>query len=177
LFTEAALAEMALHPEAWHRAGEAYEHLGETPTASLDLHPRYEALIAERRAFLGAAESDGSVAGELPAPPPVVWEWLQDPRKLKRFSGIDATALARPGGRNGAGARNHCVHGKRAFFQTLLDVRPFDYLTDELAAPSGKPILRRTFQLTPTEKGTELRVSAQLLGTRLPRPARRELGT
>jgi hypothetical protein len=39
--------------------------------------------------------------------------------------------LIRPGGRTGAGAQNHCAHGRNVFVETVLDWHPFkSYTTD-----------------------------------------------
>src|SRR3989337_2939985 len=132
LFTEAGLNHMGVRPEGMHKQVEAYEHLGEVRTCVLNLHPRYQALAEARRVFVSPEEALVAFMQDYPAPPPAVWEWLNDPhkRQLYTFQPVTFVPVSRPGGRTGAGARNHCVHGKDVAMQeTILDWRPFEYLT------------------------------------------------
>jgi len=134
LFTEAGLKQMGLQPEGGHSQTESYEHLGEVQTYSLDLRKRYQELIEARRVFVTAEEAQLVIQQVCPAPPPIVWEWLNDPHKRAQcaFQEVEFQAILRPGGRTGAGGRNHCVHGKDvAMVENILDWKPFDYFTVE----------------------------------------------
>ena len=44
------------------------------------------------------------------------------------------------GGRHGPGSANHCIHGKDAVVEEILDWRPHDYGTDRtvLDTPGGQ---------------------------------------
>ena len=91
--------------------------------------------------------------------PPVVWEWLNDPKKRAQWAHAEVVFIpvALPGGRTGVGARTHCVHGKNvAMVETVLDWRPFDYFTVEQVF--GPFTERATFRLTPAPGGTHLHV-------------------
>ncbi len=159
MFTEAALAHMHLQLDDTHPQPETYEHLGTVQTASLDLHARYAALNQERRVLVEPAEADTTDQLDLAAPPAVVWTWLNDPQKRVLWGSMDEVQpVLQPGGRSGAGARNHCMHGKNAIVQDILDWRPFEYYT--LRDSSGPLLL--TFQLTPLPAGTRLNVRARL---------------
>ncbi len=59
------------------------------------------------------------------------------------------------GGRRGAGSANHCMHGKDAVVEEILDWRPYDYVTDRtiLATPAGRLKLLHTIELEPTADG------------------------
>ena len=130
LFTEQGLAHMGVKPEGIHSQPESYEHLGEVMTHSLNLQPRYEALVDSRRAFITPEESDMVIVQDLPAPPHIVWDWINDSRKRVLWDELDEVRpVLRPGGRTGAGARNHCIHGKTVAVEDVLDWRPFDYFT------------------------------------------------
>ena len=134
LFTEAGLNHMGLRPEGGHAQAETYEHLGEVQTYSLDLRKRYQALMEARRVFVAADEAYIVIHQECPAPPPIVWEWLNDPHKRAQcaFQEVEFKPILRPGGRTDAGARNHCIHGKDvAMVENILDWKPFDYFTVE----------------------------------------------
>jgi hypothetical protein len=111
---------------------------------------------------------------EFPVPTPVAWHYLTDPgKKSQAFSGFAIfSPQARPGGRNGPGASNHCAHGKDykgSTIETFLDWRPFDYLTVE--SVEGKLVLRETYQFEPTADGqkTRLEVLTQIVTLPLPR--------
>jgi len=76
----------------------------------------------------------------------------------------------RPSGRTGPGASNHCVHGKDEVVETVLDWRPFKYVTTEQV----KHDLVETVALEPHGAGT--RVSTRLkLGFSMPPLLKRPL--
>jgi len=161
LFTEVGLKHVAVPPDGMHPERETYEHLGEVKTYSLDLRKRYQELTEARRVFLAPDEADVTVAHDFPAPPPVIWDWLNDPAKRTLWGIKDShwSANLRPGGRTGTGASNHCAHGKEGRVETILDWRPFDYVTFQ-AYDTNSPqmIMTQTIQLEPTAdgKGTRL---------------------
>jgi uncharacterized protein YndB with AHSA1/START domain len=170
LFTEAALRHIGVQPEGMHELIEAYEHLGEVKTFVLDLHPRYQELTEARRVLVAPDEALLKFTRDYAFPPPVVWEWLNDPhkRQLYTFQPVTFVPVSRPGGRTGAGARNHCVHGKDVAMQeTVLDWRPFDYLTVEQTYSGITALI--TCQLAPApDGGTRLHV---YMKGRMPVPA------
>jgi uncharacterized protein YndB with AHSA1/START domain len=171
LFTERGLEHLGTRPEGLHEQPESYEHLGEVKTYSLDMHPRYQELMAARQVFIAPTEAYLTVTQDYPAPPPVVWDWLNDPRKRAQYTiqeGLRFEPILRPGGRTGVGARTHCVHGKDiAMQETILDWKPFDYLTVEQKYMGIA--LRITCQLTPTPDGAGTRMNIYMNG-RMPTP-------
>src|SRR5512142_163955 len=165
LFTAVALEFMQLRPENLVEGAESYEHLGEVRTLVMDLHPRYEARLQARHVVVEDREAMVTFSGEFRAPAPTVWSWMHDPETRRPGPpdphGLQFVPILRPGGRTGAGATTHCVHGNRiAMRETVLDWKPFDYYTVEQdAGPMG--ITRVTFRLQPLEdrRGTRLRVN------------------
>ncbi len=160
LFTEQTLAHMGVDPGDTIAQTEVYD-LGEVRTRSLNLQARYQALTDARRILLAPEEAYIHFTHEYPVPPPIVWEWLNDPHKRGTYAFDKHTvfrAADRPAGRTDIGARNHCVHGKKvAMIETVLDWRPFDYFTVEQNY-SGF-VERITFRLEPTaDGGTRLSV-------------------
>jgi len=173
LFTEAGLRHMGVQPEGMHEQVEAYEHLGEVKTCVLNLHPRYQALVEARREFVAPQEADVTLSLDIAAPPPVVWEWINDPYKRSLWGeGAQWSAGVRPGGRTSVGARNHCAHGKGNSVETILDWRPFDYVTvrsEDSTMPKNSYMLR-TSQLEPLPGGgTCLRSHIRIMGMPFPR--------
>lgn len=164
LFTEAGLKQVAVTSEGMHPQREAYEHLGEVQTYSVDLRKRYQELVEGRRVFLARDEADVTVTHDFSVPPPVVWDWINDPEKRSQWSpGRHWQASLRPGGRTGAGGRNHCAHGKEARIEDILDWRPFDYVTFrayETDAP--QMILTQTVELEPTDNGKGTRLQTHM---------------
>ncbi len=157
LFTEVSLSRMGLKPEGMYGQPETYEHLGEVKTYSLNLHDRHKALVEARRVLITPEEAHYVQTHDLPAPAPIAWEWLNDPVKRSQWMGGRVwSADFRPGGRTGIGARNHCAHGKTTITETILDWRPFEYMTGEQLA--GGTRIRETvrFELTPDERGTRV---------------------
>ena len=112
----------------------------------------------QRRVIVDRAEADLVYEFDYPAPPPIVWDWLNDPHKRLKWEYADRHMFPffLPKGRTTTGAVNHCMHGKNvAMIETVLDWRPFEYFTvtqDVLQAV----IMTITFQLLPTATGTHL---------------------
>jgi uncharacterized protein YndB with AHSA1/START domain len=137
LFTKLAIERMGIPKEEFLRKEETYEHLGPVETYTTHLTERFEQLTAARRFYLEPADAHMIIEKNLPAPPVVVWEWLNDPAKRELWSGVSVKPLVRPKGRTMEGARNHCVHGKEVIVEDILDWRPFDYFTVRSAGPVG----------------------------------------
>jgi hypothetical protein len=154
LFTAKSLDHMGLSTAELgaHQQIETYEHLGDVITYSLDLRPRYTALVEARRIFLAPEDTHFALTSDLPASPPLVWSWLNEPQRRARWEQHDSVQVdARPGGRTGPGARNHCVHGKNLTPEVILDWRPFDYFTVEQVA--GQLMFTITHQLESLPNG------------------------
>ncbi|HLF00846.1 MAG TPA: DUF2652 domain-containing protein, partial [Anaerolineales bacterium] len=113
LFTENGLNHMGVPPTGMHEQAEAYEHLGEVKTLSLNMRQRYQEIKEAQHVFLTAAEADFVYIYDFPAPPPVLWDWVNEPHKRIQWSGFDTLRwVLGKNGRTGAGAQSHCVHGK-----------------------------------------------------------------
>ena len=175
LFTGQALQHMAIQPAGLYRQRESYEHLGEIEILCIDLHERYKGIMETKRVIISQEEAEFSHTFDFQVPPQVLWHWLTDTEK-KNLVGegeMVFTATFRPGGRSGAGASNHCAHGKNlkgSLLETILDWRPFDYFTVELS--EGKMVMWITYKLEPISngKGTRLHHLVQIISTPLPIP-------
>jgi hypothetical protein len=156
LFTAPALTQLALAPDTLplHPQTIAAPPHGEVRTYSLDLRSRYEAQRTAHPVLITPEAADLVLAIELPVPPAVAWEWLTQPAKRTQWTvGRSWTARVRPQGRVGAGASNHCAHSGGHMLETILDWRPFDYVTSEYALHPGNFKSRHTLHLTPLENG------------------------
>jgi len=162
LFTAAAITQINLKLENLHEQVESYEHLGEVKTFNINLHERYKELREAQHIFISPEESDWTLTRKISAPPFVVWEWMNDIQKRLQWETFDdIRPVIRPGGRFGAGAQNHCAHGKNVIIQKILDWRPFEYFTTEF------PFGISTQHFEPLSNGTRLNIYFKL---RMPLP-------
>jgi class 3 adenylate cyclase len=152
LFSEESLKQMGVWPQEMHPEVEAYEHLGEVPTHSINLDLRYKELTENRRTLLRAEEADVALTHHFSAPPPIVWDWLNDPPKRTIWmKGSSWAVKERPRGRTGPGTHNHCTNYR--FIEEILDWRPFEYFTVRYSRGFLKLII--TGELKPTAEGTQ----------------------
>ena len=176
MVTEPCMAHLDLKLEGTHEQMESYEHLGEIKTINVDMHRRYAEVKEAQRVIIGEQDADLYFSVEFSTPPPITWEWLQDPNKRNLWSGgtVHWTHGERPRGRAGAGASNHCAHGKTVSTEITVDWRPFEYSTIE-SYERGKKTFRETILLEPLSNGgTRVHDYAQLI-LPLPRWLRRRI--
>jgi hypothetical protein len=178
LFTNKAFEHMDVHPDGLHEQLETYEHLGDVQTLSVNLLERYQAILEASHIVIMPEEADFGFSYKFDAPPAIIWNWLTDVEKKNLIAEGEAifTPRARPNGRNGPGAANHCAHGKNlkgSLIETVLDWRPFDYFTSELV--EGKMKMRQMYRLEPLASGskTRLHLLATAISPSLPRLVRR----
>ncbi len=157
IFTDQALSHVGLKPEGLQEMNETYD-IGEVKIFVTNLKERYQTQRDLRRVVVDPSEADLVYEFDYPAPPPVVWDWLNDPQKRLQWEYAERHMfpIFLPKGRTAAGAVNHCMHGKNlSMIETVLDWRPFDYFTvsqDVLQAV----LMTITFQLLPTASGTHM---------------------
>ncbi len=169
LFTEPCLTHMGVPPASMRRIVEHYDFLGEVGTFSLDLRKLCDELRARRRVVVTPDEALYTYSAEFDAPPSRVWDWLNDPAQRNLWApGVNWGAHTRPGGRLGPGAVNHCAHGGGSSVETLLDVRPFDYITSEMT--DGDAAMRRTIVFEALDEGRRTRTRHYIIPMKLPLP-------
>jgi uncharacterized protein YndB with AHSA1/START domain len=150
LFTEQSLRHLDVQPENLYKQMESYEHLGEVRTLSMDLHTRHTEIMDARREFISPAEAHSIFEHDYNAPPPIVWEWFNDPHKRGQWMTSEIIPIFRARGRSGAGGRNHCVHGKnQVTVEDVLDMRPYDYFTVSHVPQGTSAALNMTFEFRP----------------------------
>lgn len=83
---------------------------------------------------------------DIAAPRSTVWEHFTSPGHRPKWQGADAVLENSEGGRRGVGTKNHCMHGKDAIIEEILDWRPFDYVTQNVQMPiPGSPKVMLTY--------------------------------
>lgn len=167
LFTEACVSALGLDALVLgmreHR--ESYEDVGEILSYVEDLEEAWSRQQERQRVYVLPDDAQFEFVAELPASVSVVWDFSTSPQKRllwqTDFTRIDQT---NPKGRRGAGTTNHCVHGRGAITEEILDWHPFQYYTQRMAVPMAGP-WTQTFEFRPLgPDATELRVRIQRLG-------------
>ena len=177
LLTERCLERMQLVLENAHEQIEAYEHLDETKTYSLDLHQRYTEIVEARRVVVDADDANIVLTGDTKLPAHYAWEWAHDPVKRNLWSSADVNWSRgdRPHGRSSSGASNHCAHGKGIATEIILDWRPFEYSTCEMY-DNGKKMGRQMFRFEPLPGGGTRILRLMAFEMKIPRPLRKIVG-
>jgi uncharacterized protein YndB with AHSA1/START domain len=176
MYTQSCVDAMGARVEALglveHR--ESYDGVGEVVGWVADLEGAWAAEQERGRIVVDPADALWTYASVYPAPPEVVWEWITSPARRPQWQpGVSAVDEDSPTGRRGAGTTNHCMHGRDAVVEEILDWRPFDYLTTRSQMPMpGVPKLTMTETFEPVDGGT--RVTAAV--ARLRGPKGRVLG-
>jgi uncharacterized protein YndB with AHSA1/START domain len=145
LYSAACVEAMGIDPAAQGLVAhtEHVDIIGEVRCWVGDLAVAWRAETATARTCVAREDAALLVERDLPAPPATVWEWMTVPQKRASFQHNDGVVETKARGRRGAGTQNHCMHGKDAVVEDILDWRPHDYvtLTTLLPAPDAPKIL------------------------------------
>ena len=153
-YTDACLAAMVLGDPAaagMVRHHEAFDDIGEVSGWVIDLQAAWATEQKRTRLVVEPRDALRAYEATFDAPPAVVWEYLTSPRLRPMWqSGVVAVIReAGPAGRRGIGTVNHCMHGKDAIIEEVLDWEPNDHVTYRSLLPvPDAPKLLNTFQLT-----------------------------
>ena len=142
---------------------ETYEFLGELTVWVRDLRAAWDDEQARTRVFVEPDTALATYEYVLPGPPALVWEYETSPARRPQWQqGVVSVEEEVRGGRRGVGTTNHCIHGKDAIVEEILDWRPFEYWTMRVRFPGpGVPKFVMTDVLTPDEGGTRLTIRVQ----------------
>jgi uncharacterized protein DUF2652/polyketide cyclase/dehydrase/lipid transport protein len=139
---------------------ETYDRIGDVPAWAHDLERRWQEEEARGRLRVSAEDAFVAVSVDANVPPQVAWEFLTKPGQRMTWQPwvTEVTVKGITGGRRGPGSANHCMHGKDAVIEEILDWRPYDYVTDRtiLATPHGPLRVLHTIELEPTTMGTTI---------------------
>jgi uncharacterized protein YndB with AHSA1/START domain len=159
---------------------ERYDRIGEVPAWTHDLERRWQEEEARGRVFLAPEDSILTIAVPTAVPPQLAWEFLTRPGQRMTWQPwvTDVTVKGATGGRRGPGAANHCMHGKDAVIEEILDWRPYDYVTDRtvIATPQGPVKSLHTIEFEPTTAGTTIHMRFGAPKTRREQKAMEEIG-
>jgi uncharacterized protein YndB with AHSA1/START domain len=119
---------------------EAIEHIGETKCWVSDLEQAWAREIETAHTLVQRADAFMIMERDFPAPRQVVWDLVTSPQHHLRWQRSDGVVENVVQGRRGAGTQIHCLHGKDAIIEEVIDWRPFDYVTLATLLPSpGAP--------------------------------------
>jgi hypothetical protein len=158
LFSEAAAEALKLTELAYPLVpySEAYEHIGEVKMQVLDLHKVWDREQDKKRATVTPEEAWLTFEWDVPYPPPILWEYLTNLQIEKRYAGYDFVKRTDSiGGRMQQEATYHCAKGELEFFTTILDWKPFEYLTLRQKVSVGVE-LTQTRKIAPDGQGSRL---------------------
>ena len=127
---------------------ETFDGVGEIGSWVLDLHAAWTAALARSRIVIERKGALRVYETTLDAPPAIVWEYVTSPALRPKWQyGVEAVQQeSGPAGRRGIGTVNHCIHGKDAIIEEVLDWQPNDYVTYRSLLPApGVPKLANTF--------------------------------
>ncbi|MGZ8515284.1 MAG: DUF2652 domain-containing protein [Candidatus Limnocylindrales bacterium] len=137
---------------------ETYDRIGDVPAWAHDLDRRWQEEEARGRVRVNPDAAVLDISVETSVPPQVAWAFLTKPGQRMSWQPwvTDVTIKGATGGRRGVGSANHCMHGKDAVIEEILDWRPYDYVTDRtiLDTPSGPVKVLHTIELEPVTSGT-----------------------
>jgi hypothetical protein len=140
-------------------ATQTYEHIGVVSVWVHDLGRRWEEEESRTRVFVDERQAVYRADMRTSAPAQVLWEFVTTPgRRVTWTPGVTGVEVTATGNRRGVGATNHCMHGKNASVEELLDWRPYDYFTlrNTVPTPIGPVRFLQTTELEPTPSGTIL---------------------
>jgi uncharacterized protein YndB with AHSA1/START domain len=156
LYSDACIQAMGVDPatQGLVEHTETIDIIGEVKCWVRDLEEAWEKENDRRRNEVTRATSAAVIEFDIAAPRPTVWEHFTLPGHRPKWRAADEVLETTEGGRRGVGTTNHCMHGKDAIIEEILDWRPFDYvtLTTLLPIPDAPKVLM-TYRFTETDGG------------------------
>ena len=135
---------------------EEFPDVGEVKLYVENLEPVWQRESRRRRVFVDPEEALFILETEIPAEPPLVWDYFTKPEYRMVIWGADAMYINdKSAGRMDEGAIYICAHGDAKIPQAVLDWRPFEYYTIETPMPGGLSSMITT-RFIPIEGGTRV---------------------
>jgi uncharacterized protein YndB with AHSA1/START domain len=163
LYTAACASAMSLDdPVAGglveHR--EEFEGVGEIVGWVRDLEAAWTNELDRAQLVVSTDDAVRTYQATFAAPSQVVWEFVTSPnlRPLWQYGVTAVEEHAAATGRRGAGTVNHCMHGKDAIIEEVLDWQPYDYVTlrTQLPMPGVPPLVNSFLFADDGDGGTRL---------------------
>ncbi|HEY4138565.1 MAG TPA: DUF2652 domain-containing protein [Casimicrobiaceae bacterium] len=165
LYSDACIQAMDIDPEAQglveHR--ETIDITGEVKVWLRNLDAAWE--NENERTRIEVTQDDAYVTWhfDIAATRQTLWEHITVPGQWQKWWPADAIIERSSDGRRGVGTENHCMHGKDAIIEQVIDWRPLDYFTVSIRLPMpGAPAIVMTRALEDRPNGVthlEMRVA------------------
>jgi uncharacterized protein YndB with AHSA1/START domain len=128
---------------------EELEGIGEIVGWVRDLEAAWQVELDRARVVVESKDAARTYSATFAAPQAVVWDYVTSPIRRPAWQQGVTAVEEQPGqpGRRGVGTVNHCMHGKDAIVEEVLDWRPYDYVTyrAQLPEPGTSPLLETYF--------------------------------
>jgi hypothetical protein len=149
---------------------EEFPNVGELKLYVEDLEPAWQRESKRRQVFVNPEEALFVVETEIPAEPPLVWDYFMKPEYRMILTGADSIEVeSKKKGRLDEGSVYICAHGDQKILHAIVDWRPFDYYTFEAKIGPGVSGAFTT-RYVPTESGTRvIALAGRLQGSALAR--------
>ena len=157
LYSDACIQTMGMNPSAQglleHR--ESIDIIGDVKLWLRDLEQAWQQENERRHVEVTPADAYLAWEFDIAAPRHTLWEHFTVPGQRQKWWPADAVIEQSAGRRRGIGTENHCMHGKDAIIEEVLDWRPFDYLTVSTLLPvPGAPKIMMTHAFEDRLDGT-----------------------
>jgi len=165
LYSDACIQTLAIDPVAQGLVAhqETIDIIGDVKLWLRDLEAAWQKENARTRAEVTPADAYVTWEFDIAAQRQTVWEYLTVPGRWQQWWPTDGIKENSGNGRRGVGTKNHCMHGKDAIIEEVLDWRPFDYFTVSILLPiPGAPKIVMTRALKDGPNGMtrlEMRVA------------------
>jgi Protein of unknown function (DUF2652) len=151
LYSDACIRAMGIDPAAqgFVEHHETIDIIGDVKLWLRDLEEAWEKQNERTRIEVTRADAYLTWDFDIAAPRQTVWEYITVPGQWQKWWPTDAIIENSSSGRRGVGTENHCMHGKDAIIEELLDWRPFDYFTVSTLVPipgAPKVVMTRALQ-------------------------------
>src|SRR3981189_440852 len=165
LYSDACTQTMGIDPVAQglveHR--EAIEIIGDVKLWLRDLDEVWKKENERTHVEVTRADAYMTWDFDIAASRQIVWEHFTVPGQRQKWWPADAIVENSSNKRRGIGTENHCMHGKDAIVEEVLDWRPFDYFTLSTLLPiPGAPKIMMTHAMQDRLNGVthiEMRVA------------------
>jgi hypothetical protein len=162
LYTQAAVEQLGIPgmTEQLTVHVETYDDVGEVTAYLLDMHPIWEDMKHRYHNVVTPEEALFVIERRYKLSPPVLWEYLTNPKYRAVLYGSDKQELKElKQGRVNNGSVYICSHGKNQIQQTIVDWHPFEQYTIKGRVPGGGVSLATIF-LTEEQNGTKASIFA-----------------
>jgi uncharacterized protein YndB with AHSA1/START domain len=148
LYSDACIKAMGIDPavQGLIKHNETIDVIGDVTLWYRNLDEAWHKENERRRTEVPRDNAAMLLEFDIAAPRSTVWEHFTLPGHRPKWQGADEVLETAEAGRRGVGTKNHCMHGKDAIVEEILDWRPFDYVTQNIQMPMpGTPKVMLTY--------------------------------